>query len=40
MKMLDPDASGDSIGIDAAREVKNFLMAEAEHERAAHAHHR
>jgi DNA polymerase III delta prime subunit len=25
MKMLDPDASGDSIGIDAAREVKNFL---------------
>ena len=25
MKMLDADASGDSIGIDAAREVKNFL---------------
>ena len=25
MKMLDPDASGDSIGIDAAREVKAFL---------------
>ncbi|HUC31197.1 MAG TPA: hypothetical protein VMR99_00705 [Candidatus Paceibacterota bacterium] len=25
MKMLDPDASGDSIGIDAAREVKTFL---------------
>jgi hypothetical protein len=25
MKMLDPDASGESIGIDAAREVKNFL---------------
>ena len=25
MKMLDPDASGDSIGIDAAREVKMFL---------------
>lgn len=25
MKMLNPDASGDSIGIDAAREVKNFL---------------
>ncbi len=25
MKMLDPDASGDSIGIDATREVKNFL---------------
>ena len=25
MKMLDAEASGDSIGIDAAREVKNFL---------------
>jgi hypothetical protein len=25
MKMLNPDASGDSIGIDAAREVKTFL---------------
>jgi DNA polymerase-3 subunit delta' len=25
MKMLDPDASGESIGIDASREVKNFL---------------
>jgi DNA polymerase-3 subunit delta' len=25
MKMLDPEASGDSIGIDAAREVKTFL---------------
>ena len=25
MKMLDPDASGNSIGIDAAREIKNFL---------------
>lgn len=25
MKMLNPEASGDSIGIDAAREVKNFL---------------
>lgn len=25
MKLLDPGASGDSIGIDAAREVKNFL---------------
>jgi DNA polymerase-3 subunit gamma/tau len=25
MKMLDPDASGSSIGIDAAREAKNFL---------------
>lgn len=25
MKMLDPDASGDSIGIDAAREAKGFL---------------
>ena len=25
MRFLDPDASGDSIGIDAVREVKNFL---------------
>lgn len=25
MKLLDPDASGNSIGIDAAREIKNFL---------------
>src|ERR1700733_462322 len=25
MKNLDPDASGESIGINAAREVKNFL---------------
>jgi hypothetical protein len=25
MKLIDPDASGDSIGIDAAREIKNFL---------------
>ena len=25
MKLLKPDAAGDSIGIDAAREIKNFL---------------
>ncbi len=25
MKLLDPDASGNSIGIDASREIKNFL---------------
>ena len=38
VKQLDPDKKGDSIGIDAVREMKNFLWQKAEREPAPDAH--